>query len=498
MPAMTSVLIVGSGPTGLTLAVDLARRGVDVRIIDKAPQFPRSPRAKGPNARSLEVLHDLGVADRVLAAGATGIAMRKYWNGRLTGDSDPYAGRTPTPDAPYDRVVLISQWDLEEILRERLAEHGARVELDSELTALDQSDTGVAATLADGRRVEADYLVGCDGGHSTVRKLVGASFEGTTNEDQLQVIGTVEAEGLDRAVWHQWFDEHGGVMLCPIPHTERSWWFQAGPERDDHGNQLAPSLEGFRRLFERHTGLPGGTLTRAEMLSTYRVNVRMVDRYRFGRVFLAGDAAHVHPIAGGLGMNTGIQDAFNLGWKLGMVTTGMARPELLDTYGEERLPVGARTLDITTERLEAALESIRRPGGGLEAVVTTDTSNLNVAYGWSSLTRGEAGGRAPDAPCRNASGDTVRLFDVFAGPHFTVLGFGAASGLDKITDEWGDLVRTCAIDAGPASLSDVDDHARRAYGITDDTLVLVRPDNHIALEGTPDDVTAYLAALTRS
>lgn len=496
---MTTVLIVGSGPTGLTLAVDLARRGVDVRIIDKSPRFPRSPRAKGPNARSLEVLHDLGVAERVLATGTTDLVMRKYWNGQLTGDSDPHAGNVPTPDSPYNRVAIISQWDLEEILRDKLAEHGGEVELGAELADLTQDASGVTALLADGRRIEASYVVGCDGAHSAVRKLVGASFEGTTSKQQVQDIGTVEADGLDRTAWHQWFDERGGVMLCPIPGTARSWWFQGAPERDEDGSTIAPSLEGFRRVFATHARLPGSTLTSAEMLSTYRVNVRMVDRYRSGRAFLAGDAAHVHPIAGGLGMNTGIQDAFNLGWKLGLVAAGTARPELLDTYEEERLPVAVRTLDITSDRLKAALESTKKPGGGLEVVVTTDTSNLHVAYGWSSLTRGDAGGRAPDAPCRDASGATVRLFDVFAGPHFTVLGFGEGSlaGLEKIAAEHGGLARTCAVGAGPAGLSNADGHARRAYGITGDRLVLVRPDDHIALRGTADDVLAYLAALTR-
>ncbi len=493
---MTTVLIVGSGPTGLTLACDLARRGVAVRVVEKTSEFPRTSRAKGPNQRSLEVLEDIGVTDRIAATGRAGIVMRKYWNGEHAGDTDPFAGSVPTPDAPYDRSYLIAQWELEAILRDRLLTYGVSVELGVELTGFTQDDAGVTAELADGGRIQASYLVGCDGARSTVRKLIGGSLTGTTNEEQVMVCGDVEADGLDRDVWHQWFDETGGVMLCPIPNTRSGWWFQSGPERTENGSPVEPSLESFQRLFARHTRMPGHTISTATLLSTYRVNVRMVDRYRNGRVFLAGDAAHVHPIAGGLGMNTGIQDAANLGWKLGMVAMGQAGEALLDTYEEERLPVAANALEITSERLRAALESVSRPGGGLEVVVTKDTSNLGIAYGWSSLSvhSGDgqlaAGDRAPDAPCHDAAGTPVRLFEVFAGPHFTLLAFGTA--VAPSTDE---TVHVCRI--GPDGLVDTDGHARRAYGVTGDALVLVRPDNHIALIASdPGEVTAYLDALT--
>ncbi len=330
----------------------------------------------------------------------------------------------PSPDAAYDRAWLVAQWRLEEILRARLAGYGVRVELGREVVGLTQSpdapaDAGagpeagaedgpeagaedgpeadaeasrVVITFAEDRRGEgaalrARYVVGCDGAHSSVRKLLGIGFEGTTREDQVMVCGDVELaeDALDRGLWHQWFDEDGAVMLCPIPGTRTGWWFQAGPERDGRGRPLAPTADGFRRLLAHHTGLPGQALTRAELLSTYRVNVRMADRFRAGRVFLAGDAAHVHAIAGGLGMNTGIQDAFNLGWKLGEVLVGRADPGLLDTYEEERLPVAARTLDLTSERLRATLEAIRRPGGGLDSAITADTTGLGVGYRWSSL-----------------------------------------------------------------------------------------------------------------
>ncbi|MFJ2377583.1 FAD-dependent monooxygenase [Streptomyces sp. NPDC087769] len=492
-PVATPVLIVGSGPTGLTLACDLARRSIGVRIIDKSADFPRSSRAKGPNPRSLEVLEDLGVVDRVLAAGSGPLPMRKYRNGQAVADTDPFESAHPTPDTPYAHGRLIAQWQLEEILRDRLAEYGVRVELGSEAVALSEGPDSVTVALADGRSIEARYVVGCDGGHSPVRKMLGVPFEGKTAEEQSMVCGDVEADGLDRGIWHQWFDEDGAVMMCPIPGTPSGWWFQAGPERDAAGALVPPSLESFRRLFAKHTRLPAGLLTRATLLSTYRVNERMADRYRVGRVFLAGDAAHVHSIAGGLGMNTGIQDAYNLGWKLARVVDGRSDPGLLDTYEEERLPVASWTLDITAERLRETLDAIRRPGGGLDSAMSADTTGLGLGHPWSSLSapgstpRLRAGDRAPDAPCRDtATGAPTRLFEAFTGPHFTLLGFGpdTAEALRATEAAYGDTVRAYGVDAGgPHDLTDDAGHAHTAYGVTPATalLVLIRPDNHVAL-----------------
>ncbi|WP_327115767.1 FAD-dependent monooxygenase [Streptomyces sp. NBC_01341] len=519
---MTDVLIAGAGPTGLTLACDLARRGIAVRVVDKSPEHPRSSRAKGPNPRSLEVLEDLGVVREVLDAGSAPLPMRKYRDGVPVADADPYADSAPTPDAPYDRGRLIAQWRLEEILRDRLSTLGVSVATGTEVVGLDEDGDGdgVNVTYADGSRTRARYAVGCDGAHSRVRKLLGIPFDGKTDEEQVMVCGDVEITPgvLDRGLWHQWFDADGAVMLCPVPGSRTGWWFQAGPERDPSGAPLAPSPDGFRRLFTRHTRLPGAHLTEATLLSTYRVNVRMAGRFRVGRVFLAGDAAHVHAIAGGLGMNTGIQDAYNLGWKLAQVLRGRAEPALLDTYEEERLPVAAWTLDITSDRLRATLEAIRRPGGGLDSAITRETTGLDRGYRWSSLAApggdGElrSGDRAPDAPCHHArTGTPTRLFRAFAGPHITVLGFGPASEgtLRRVREAHGDAVRTCRVydagatgaetaAAGPDALHDRKGLARTAYGAVEDTVVVIRPDNHVGLIAGADEhdaVRRYLDVL---
>lgn len=554
--AATDVLIVGAGPTGLTLALDLARRGTAVRIVDRSPAHPRTSRAKGPNPRSLEILADLGVADEVLAAGSAPLPMRVYRDHRPVAETDPWADAAPTPapaTAPatrFDRPWLIAQWRLEEILRARLAGHGVHVELGREVVGLVEGAGGqhVDVTFAEGRAERARYVVGCDGAHSPVRKLLGITFDGTTAEDQVMVSGDVELdhEELGRDRWHQWFDADGAVMLCPIPGTRTGWWFQAGPERDADGRPLAPTLDGFRRLFTRHTGLPGRHLTRAELLSTYRVNVRMADRYRVGRVLLAGDAAHVHAIAGGLGMNTGIQDAFNLGWKLDQVLAGHADAGLLDTYEEERLPVAAWTLDLTSDRLRATLEAIREPGGNLGSAMTPETAGLGIGYRWSSLagtkTATEAGteagrkaateagtkaGTAPDAPATGphpgdrapdapsldaATGERTHLYGTFAGTHTTVLGFGPASAavLREVAATYGEGpgVRACRVYAAhedpgtaePGALIDDQGHAAAAYGIGagGSGLVVVRPDHHVgvvAAVGDPGSVREYLRRL---
>jgi hypothetical protein len=249
-------------------------------------------------------------------------------------------------------------------------------------------------------------------------------------------------------------------------------------------------------------------LRNATWLSTWRFNVRMVDRYRVGRAFLAGDAAHVHSVAGGLGMNTGIQDAWNLGWKLAHVLTGQARPELLDTYQEERLPVAAWTLDLTSTA-HGKTNVAPKPGVGVEVVVSQDVLGLGIHYRWSSLAEEHdqrpegavrAGDRAPDAPCHGADGRPVRLLDRCGGGVFTLLAFGSPAR--AALDGWGSGMRGLRIgpeasDSGPADLIDTDGHARRSYGMGGGGLVLVRPDLHVALTAPAEGAGAVRAYLSR-
>jgi 2-polyprenyl-6-methoxyphenol hydroxylase-like FAD-dependent oxidoreductase len=502
----TDVLVTGAGPTGLTLAYDLARRGVAVRIIDRAPEFPRGSRGKGLSPRSLEVLNDLGVAGELLESGVTHLPHRKYRGAEVVAETDPEADRVATPDIPYPVGLMIPQWRVEQALRERLADAGVAVELGAELRDVRQDADGVTATVG-ATQIRARYLAGCDGGGSTVRKAIGLRLHGQTPDVQLMAVGDVKVDGLGRDAWHQWFAGDGAIMLCPLPGTD-AFQVQASHELGPDGTPLEPTLETFQRTFDRIAGIPGIRLHDLTWRSSYRVNVRMVDRLRVGRVFLAGDAAHVHPIAGGLGMNSGIQDAYNLGWKIGLVLAGEATPDLLDTYDEERLPIASWLLDITSELLDTVLAAIKESGGGVDAVASTELTQLQLGYRWSRLSRNAAsrpggpqpGDRAPDARCRDPfTGAPKRLFDLFRGTHFTLLGLGersaAALGGFGTGLETG-VVRPFLI--GPGGLVDDAGQVARAYG-QEDALILIRPDGYIGLIAGPGGgpaVSGYLRSLS--
>jgi len=479
--------VVGAGPTGLTLACDLARRGAAVRIVDRAQEFPGGSRGKGLSPRSLEVFDDLAVIDRMLASGITHLPHRKYQGAEVVAEVDPEAERVPTPGIPYPVGLMIPQWRVEQILRDRLAGLGVAVELGAELRGFSQHADGVTATVGEAQ-IQARYLAGCDGGHSTVRKALGLSLRGQTPDVQLMAVGDVEVDGLGRDAWHQWFTGDGAIMLCPLPGTS-AFQVQASHELDQDGSPLEPTLERFQQTFDRVAGVPGVRLHSLAWRSSYQVNVRMVDQLQAGRVFLAGDAAHVHPIAGGLGMNSGIQDAYNLGWKLGLVIAGDATPGLLGTYEDERLPIASWLLDITSERLSAVLDAIKDKGGGVDAVATPELTQLMLRYPWSRLSRQttsrptgpRAGDRAPDAPLRDAAtGRQTRLFDLFRGPHFTLLGLGERC-VPVLGDTGTGIVKPYLV--GPGGLLDDGGHVAHAYGT--DALILVRPDGYIGLVAHP-------------
>ncbi len=378
------VLIVGSGPTGLALACDLARRGVQFRIVDKARTYFIGSKGKGLQPRSLEVMDDFGIAGQILANGKFHIPFRGYDGSKVLGEKDIHEGRYPTPNVPYASPLITPQWRVEEALRELLERHGGRVEFGTELTGIEQDEGSVTATLRsdDGEeRVCCRYLAAADGGRSFVRKALQVPFEGETWKDERMYVGDVRLRGLDREAWHSWPNHPDGwLALCPLPSTDT---FQLQAQAPP-GFEPEPSLELFQQWVNERTGGMDIKLTDAPWLSLYRVNVRMAARYRIGRIFLAGDAAHVHSPAGGQGMNTGIQDAYNLGWKLQRVLTG-APDALLDTYEEERLPVAANVLGLSTKlyrQITADDEgAIRRDAVTLQLGITYREMSLSARRG---------------------------------------------------------------------------------------------------------------------
>ncbi|GFZ89347.1 FAD-dependent oxidoreductase [Dyella caseinilytica] len=495
-PIQTEVLIVGAGPTGLMLACELARRDVPFRLIDAAPQPWNASRGKGLQPRSLELLDDLGVVDRVLEGGRFHLPLRFHDTDGGHEDRNLYENQEPSPQVPYGSPLMIPQWRIEGILRDRLAEWGGRIEFGTALENLAQDDAGVTTTLSRNgvtETAQTRWLVACDGGRSTARRLLDIAFLGETLETHRMFVGDVRVSGIDRDFWHAWRSKEGFVGLAPLPHTD-AFQFQASLTMD---MSTEPSLEVFQQILETRSGRSDIRLINASWMSYWRANVRMVDRYRVGRAFIAGDAAHVHTPAGGQGMNTGLQDAYNLGWKLAAVIRG-ADAALLDSYEEERLPVAASVLGLSSKLLERAVNAKHLvPKRGAE------TFQLDIHYRDSRLAQelraspGQicAGDRAPDAPGLRKGDQVCRLFDLFRGTHFTVLAFGDGweSCLADIEARHGRLVKCVTI--GESGWLDSEGHAVRGYDIQSDTLLLIRPDGYIGFainDKAPAAVDAYL------
>ncbi|RDI50802.1 FAD-dependent monooxygenase [Nocardia mexicana] len=477
------VLIAGAGPTGLTLAIDLARRDVDVRIVDRAAQFFAGSRGDGIQPRTLEVFDDLGVLEAVFAAGSPQAPMRVHLDGEFVTERRMTEPREPTPAVPYPNPWVLGQSDTESILRERLAEFGVQVEMSTELADFTQDTAGVTATLngpGGTETVRADYLVGADGGRSTVRRALAIAFEGTTDESIRMLLGDVRADALDHGYGY-WFAHQDapmeGIALTPLP-GRRLFQFAAPLSADTEPTRAV--LQDYVDRLARRTDI---VLGEPVWSTVWRPNIRLAQRFRDGRVFLAGDAAHVHPPTGGQGMNTGIQDAYNLGWKLAAALRGAPPLDggfpdgeaLLDSYATERRAVAARVLGISTDLLEK-----HRHGDEDAMRRGPETQQLDITYrapGASGPLL--AGDRAPDAPLRRADGTALRLFDLFRGPHATLLSFGTAASAETSGVRAHSVVPP---DHTPADgdLVAVDGHAFADYAATPGTRVLVRPDGYLA------------------
>jgi 2-polyprenyl-6-methoxyphenol hydroxylase-like FAD-dependent oxidoreductase len=494
------VLIVGAGPTGLTLACDLARRRIPLRIVDSAPEPFMGSRAKGLQPRTLEVFEDLGILETVLACGAD--------YPRFCTHLGPFSVRggglnrivAPSAAVPYPNLWMLPQWRTCELLREHLAELGVCTEHGVTLERFEQDDGHVAATVlgpAGEEQIRSEFLVGCDGGHSLVRKTLGIALVGADLEGPPAVMADVEIEELNRTHWHIWpFAKNCVLTLCPLPSTP---CFQlAAPLRS--GVEPPPLTEaGIRRFIDGALGAGTLRVGRVQWMGLYRsVHARMVERYRKGRAFLAGDAAHVHPASGAQGLNTGVQDAYNLSWKLASVLGG-APDSLLDSYEAERLPIAASVLGLSKKLF--LKRSLRRG---------KETHQLDLNYRGGALARDTrarpgrvcAGDRAPDAGGEDFAAQARRLFEMFRGVRWTLLCFGGAQAdaLAEFRVRWAPLVRVVRVrrqreNAGADDFVDAHGYARANYDAHLSALVLVRPDGYVGYfserESWPD-LEAYL------
>jgi 2-polyprenyl-6-methoxyphenol hydroxylase-like FAD-dependent oxidoreductase len=333
---------VGAGPVGLLLACELARRGVAVRVVDKLPSPTDESRAILIHARSLEMLERVGVVEDVLSTGLRTTGAEIHLDGRKE-------ARLPldTVDSPYRFSVTLPQTDTERILAERLRSLGVEVKRGVDFVGFEQDDEGVEATLrlADGgdENVDCAYVVGTDGGRSAVRHACGTKLEGTFKGERF-LLADVEAEyDLDRSAMHFFAPDEGLLLLFPMRGERTRVMAQLADQALPKGE---PTLSEAQEIVDRRA--PGIRLLPAHWLTVFEIHHAQVPSYRYGRVFLAGDAAHVHSPFGGQGMNTGMQDAFNLGWKLAIAVHGEAASGLLDSYHAERHPVAAGVIKQTT------------------------------------------------------------------------------------------------------------------------------------------------------
>lgn len=521
------LLIAGAGPAGLAMALFALRAGLVPRIFDRAPGPSEHSKAMGLQYRVSELLAFLGLAGRFEAAGTTpGLVNMYAGRERLLSlafaDFSALAGR----GAFVPTAIMIPQSETERLLGEALREKGCAIEWNTELTGLRQDDASVIVTLRRGNgeteEVSAPWLVGCDGAHSTVRKLAGLSFEGKGYPLSFAIADVDSPWPEDHGGVHVWFHRDGSAAALPLP-GRRRWRLFVETTRQIAGNPEAPeiSFADLGRMMRERTGNGDADIGQCRWRSDFRINARMVDRFRAGRVFVAGDAAHIHSPTGGQGITTGIQDVANLAWKLARVRAG-APASLLDTYGEERV-AHARAVLAETDRDTRifvaptrwmrllrdwlVLPLLRRPG--VQRKLVRKLSQLDMNHRESSLAMHRdsrrprakalrAGDRAPDIRFARAPGGAdVCLFELLGhGRLVALVGDGvpppAAAALAKALGGLGVEFHTVAGrragDAAAGTLADAGGDFARLFGLAGDFVCVVRPDGYVGLIQRPFEI----------
>lgn len=513
----TDVLVVGAGPTGLMLANQLGRRGVCALIIDRHSGPSLQTRALGVQARTLEIYAKLGIVERALQFGKRGTGANMWAEGR-------WGARVPLGDigqnlSPYPFILILGQDDNERLMGDALRNWGMAVQWNTELVALEQESSHVTATLRqpDGtsRKITAAWVAGCDGARSTVRELSGISFPGAPYQHvffvaDTQVAGAMVPDELNVYLWREGFH-----LFFPMRGTDH--WRVVGI--------LPPSMRGRDDLtFEdvkpsvRQEAGAGLSFKGCSWFSTYRIHHQCASRFRDRRCFLLGDAAHIHSPVGAQGMNTGLQDAYNLAWKLALVVSGRAEAALLDSYEAERIPVAQRLLRTTDRafslivsdnwlaslfrtRILAKILAFAMTLERIQKLAFRTISQTGIRYRNSPLSKTLPGlpGKAPRAGDRfpwlrlkfRADGPTEDLFQILDDMRFNLIVVGQPSPPD-VAPALGDLLRSHVIPDDAANNREL-----VRVQISAPSYYLLRPDGHVGLAGTrleAADVKHYLAA----
>jgi 2-polyprenyl-6-methoxyphenol hydroxylase-like FAD-dependent oxidoreductase len=530
----TDVLVAGAGPTGLVLAAVLRAHGVRARVIDQQPGQAHESRALVVHPRTLELLATLGIADTLVERGRRALRGLLYAHDRVLAELQ--LGDTAATDTAYPFVVFISQVETEALLLQHVAGAGIAVERGVRLADLAPDPEGVVCTLehagGGAERLRAGYVVGCDGAHSAVRHLTGVPFQGDAYPQQF-LLGDLEIDGpLTRDALHIYLGARGVLVVFPL-RSPRSWRVlcSTGTDRGagEHGSSPA-SLDELQAAVDAFSG-QRLRLRDPVWMARFRFHHRQVTSYRAGRAFLAGDAAHIHSPAGGQGMNTGMQDAWNLAWKLALVVRGLAPEALLDSYQAERWPVG-RFLLRFTDRLFRAGSSRSRLAAVLRTRVVPrllppllamassraglfrTMSQLQISYAGSPVVEEgrpplragpRAGDRLPDARVHLDGEETWLLSMLATRPGFQLLLCGAGAwnepDVAAIGERYGACLRVHRLSSedGAGRLVDRGGHALASLGIsTSETgQYLVRPDGHVAFRCAGTDLTPLALYLNR-
>src|SRR5271154_5781962 len=365
------VLVVGGGPVGLVAGAELARRGVRVRVIDKLAQPTDQSRAIAVHARSLDMFERMGIVDELLSTGVKAIAMQLHAGGR-----DLFRIPLGEVDSAFPFTLTTAQTETERVLGEHLEALGVNVERGVELVALSQDDHCVQLTLQkDGstERTSASWVIGADGARSMVRKLVGTTLAGCFVGERFLLADVDAEQQLDTDAMHTFFSPEGPVVVLPMRDGRMRFLAEV---HDEPGTPLNmdPTQDELQAIIDQRIG--GITVLRSHWLTSFEIHHARVPAYRWGRVFLAGDAAHIHSPAGGQGMNTGMQDAINLGWKLALVCRGLASPEpLLSSYSAERSSIAKLVLEATGRATSMAVMK-----GGVKQTIRNHVASLLFGF----------------------------------------------------------------------------------------------------------------------